>query len=155
MYYISYGASFISSTASFRLPWGLQMIPAIVLLACVPFMPRSPRWLAKKDRWEEALTTLASVRSGGDTMNAEVLAEMQEIRERCQYVLCSTLVDLTKISSNVTLDSRNNITPQVGWNSLQDGILSVFMWAYLRMFGLSTLVCLMPTTPPFHDHCHV
>jgi hypothetical protein len=60
------------------------MIPAIVLLASVPFMPRSPRWLAKKDRWEEALTTLAAIRSGGDTMNAEVLAEMQEIRERVQ-----------------------------------------------------------------------
>lgn len=84
MYYISYGASFISSTAAFRLPWGLQMIPALVLLACIPFMPRSPRWLAKNDRWEEALATLASVRSGGDTMNAEVLAELQEIRERCQ-----------------------------------------------------------------------
>jgi hypothetical protein len=84
MYYISYGTSFIQSTAAFRVPWGLQMIPAIVLLASIPFMPRSPRWLAKQDRWEEALATIASVRSGGDTTNAEVLAEMQEIRERIQ-----------------------------------------------------------------------
>ncbi|KAK2590457.1 hypothetical protein QQS21_011858 [Conoideocrella luteorostrata] len=87
MYYISYGTSFISSTASFRLPWGLQMIPAMFLLACVPFMPRSPRWLAKQDRWEESITVLASLRARGDETNAEVLAEMQEIRERVQLEL--------------------------------------------------------------------
>jgi hypothetical protein len=86
MYFVSYGTSHIDSNASFRLPWGLQMIPALGLLCCLPFMPRSPRWLASKDRWEEALSTLAILRSGGDTDNAEVLAEMQEVRERVQYV---------------------------------------------------------------------
>lgn len=85
MYYISYGTSFINSTASFRIPWGVQMVPAIVLLCCLPFMPRSPRWLASKDRWDEALATLAALRAHGDETNAEVIAEMQEIRERVQY----------------------------------------------------------------------
>lgn len=84
MYFISYGSSFIDSNASFRLPWGLQMVPAVVLLCCLPFMPRSPRWLASQDRWEDALHTLAILRSNGDTMNAEVLVEIQEIRERVQ-----------------------------------------------------------------------
>ncbi len=86
MFYISYGTSFISSTASFRLPWALQMVPAAVLLCCLPFMPRSPRWLASKGRWEEALDTLAMLRSRGNEMDAEVVAEMQEIRERIQCV---------------------------------------------------------------------
>lgn len=31
MYYISYGCSFIKGTAAFRVPWGLQMLPAIGL----------------------------------------------------------------------------------------------------------------------------
>jgi len=84
MYYVSYGTSFIQSNASFRVPWGLQMIPAVVLLICVPFMPRSPRWLASKDRWDEALNVLASLRANGDTTNAEVITEIQEIRERVQ-----------------------------------------------------------------------
>lgn len=60
------------------------MVPAVVLLCCLPFMPRSPRWLASQDRWEDALHTLAILRSNGDTMNAEVLVEIQEIRERVQ-----------------------------------------------------------------------
>ena len=31
MFYISYGCSFIKGTAAFRLPWGLQAIPGILL----------------------------------------------------------------------------------------------------------------------------
>lgn len=84
MYFVSYGASYIKSNASFRLPWGLQMIPAIILFCCLPFMPRSPRWLASQDRWEEAASTLAIIRSGGDVENPEVIAETQEIRDRVQ-----------------------------------------------------------------------
>lgn len=84
MYFISYGTSYVSSNASFRLPWGLQMIPALVLMACLPFMPRSPRWLASKDRWEEAIRNLALLRSKGDRENPVLIAELQEIRERVQ-----------------------------------------------------------------------
>lgn len=86
MYFVSYGTSFLDSNASFRIPWGLQMIPAFILLGFLPFMPRSPRWLASQDRWEEALSTLAMIRSKGDIQNVEVLAEIQLIRERVQYV---------------------------------------------------------------------
>lgn len=59
MFYISYGCSFIDGVAAFRLPWGLQMLPAIFLFGAMMFLPESPRWLAKKDRWEEAVNVLA------------------------------------------------------------------------------------------------
>lgn len=59
LYYISYGSSFIGqdkavgwSTAVFRIPWGLQMVPAILLFIAMIFLPESPRWLARKDRWD-------------------------------------------------------------------------------------------------------
>ncbi|KAJ5212412.1 uncharacterized protein N7498_004058 [Penicillium cinerascens] len=32
MYFISYGASFMGNNGVFRLPWGIQMIPAIILM---------------------------------------------------------------------------------------------------------------------------
>lgn len=43
MFYISYGTSFINGVAAFRLPWGLQMLPAIFLffMVCNP-MTDSP-----------------------------------------------------------------------------------------------------------------
>ncbi|KAJ5089298.1 hypothetical protein N7532_007982 [Penicillium argentinense] len=53
MFYISYGCSFLTGTAAFRTPWALQMIPAIFLFGGIFWMPESPRWLAKKDRWDE------------------------------------------------------------------------------------------------------
>lgn len=86
MYFVSYGASFInSSTATFRVPWGLQMVPAWVLMVATRFMPRSPRWLAAKDRWEEATETLARLHAHGDTMSPLIIAELQEIKEKIQY----------------------------------------------------------------------
>jgi len=58
MFYISYGSSYIDGTAAFRLPWGLQMLPAIFLFAAMLLLPESPRWLAKQDRWEDAVNVL-------------------------------------------------------------------------------------------------
>ncbi|KZF26921.1 general substrate transporter [Xylona heveae TC161] len=85
MFYISYGCSHIKSTASFRIPWGLQMIPAMLLIVGMLFLPESPRWLARNDRWEEAESVLALVHSKGDRSSAFVQREMQDIREMCEF----------------------------------------------------------------------
>ena len=60
------------------------MIPAFVLLIATRFMPRSPRWLASKDRWEEATEVLARLHAHGDQLNPLVLAEIEEIKEKIQ-----------------------------------------------------------------------
>jgi len=49
------------------------------------FFPRSPRWLASKDRWEEALTTLAHLHAGGDMNHPKVLAEYKEIEDALRF----------------------------------------------------------------------
>lgn len=90
MYFISYGATFLNNTGVFRLPWGLQMIPAIVLLFCLPMMPRSPRWLATHDRWEEATDVLARLHAKGETLDPIVVAQIQEIREKIELVYHNT-----------------------------------------------------------------
>ena len=46
MFYISYGCSFLNGTAAFRVPWGLQMIPAIILGCSLFFTPESPRYVS-------------------------------------------------------------------------------------------------------------
>lgn len=43
MFYISYGSSYIDGPAAFRVPWGLQMIPAVILFFGLFFLPESPR----------------------------------------------------------------------------------------------------------------
>lgn len=79
MYFASYGCGFIAGPASFRTAWGLQFIPAVLLMIGLPFLPRSPRWLAKVGREEEAIQTLADIQAGGNKDDALVIAEWQEI----------------------------------------------------------------------------
>lgn len=80
MYFIGYGCSFIPGpTASFRTAWGIQWVPCVILLAGLPFLPRSPRWLAKVGRTEEAVKILANIQAGGDQTDPKVVAEWEEI----------------------------------------------------------------------------
>lgn len=84
MYYITYGTSFTGTTATFRIPWAVQIVAPLTLLIALFFIPRSPRWLASKDRLEEAIDVLARVHGHGDANAPVVQAEIAEIREAMQ-----------------------------------------------------------------------
>ena len=82
MYFVGYGCSFIGtphSTASFRTAWGIQFVPAFLLLVLGPLLPRSPRWLAKVGRDELAIEILAKIQANGDRNDPLVIAEWEEI----------------------------------------------------------------------------
>ena len=57
------------------------MIPAILLLIGMMFLPESPRWLASKDRWEETRAVLTLTHGHGDPDSPFVAREFDEIRE--------------------------------------------------------------------------
>lgn len=106
-YFIQYGASFYGGgpndpdqpSAAFRIPWGVQALPAALLIGGLFFFPESPRWLADQDRWEEALRVLADVHGGGDLNHPKVLAEYQEIEEVIRFEreeAISSYAELTK-----------------------------------------------------------
>lgn len=79
MYFIGYGCSFIPGPASFRTAWGIQFVPCALLLIGLPFIPESPRWLAKVDRTDEAIHILANIQAKGDVNDPLVVAEWEEI----------------------------------------------------------------------------
>jgi hypothetical protein len=72
-------------TAAFRIPWGIQAVPALILLVGLFFFPYSPRWLASQDRWEEAIRVLANLHGNGDTTHPKVLAQYQEIEDALRF----------------------------------------------------------------------
>jgi MFS family permease len=80
MYFIGYGCASIEGTASFRTAWGTQFIPCFFLILGLPFLPRSPRWLAKVGRDKEAIETLANIQAGGNVNDPLVIAEWEEIQ---------------------------------------------------------------------------
>jgi hypothetical protein len=61
------------------------MVPGIILFVGMFFFPYSPRWLAGKDRWEEAHTVLAHLHGGGDYNHPKVLAEYKQIEDALQF----------------------------------------------------------------------
>lgn len=87
MFFVGYGCNYIgdgSGTASFRTAWSIQFVPAVLLMMGIPFLPRSPRWLAKVGRDTEAIETLARIQAGGNIEDPLVVAEWEEIQQVLQ-----------------------------------------------------------------------
>jgi len=84
MFYVSYGCSFIKGTAAFRVAWAIQMIPGILLFLGMMLLPESPRWLARKERWDDCLRILILVHGKGDPNSPWVAKEYEEIKEYCE-----------------------------------------------------------------------
>lgn len=83
-FYITYATRNIQSMWSWRLPFLIQIIPAIILIVGVPFLPFSPRWLSFKGRDDESLVTLAKIRQL-PTTDERVQQEWFEIRSEVAY----------------------------------------------------------------------
>lgn len=146
MFYIGYGCSFIPGTASFRILWGLQMIPGVGLFVLMPLLPESPRWLASKDRWDECLDILANVHAKGDQQDPEVLAEMVEIRQ---------IVDIERDSASTywaLFNKKNWRRSMVGimtqvWQQLAGGNVMMYYVVYVfQMAGLTGSVNLIASS---------
>ena len=61
-YWVTYGTKDMAGDASFRLPFGLQMVPATLLGAGIHLFPYSPRWLVMADRHDDSLQSLSKLR---------------------------------------------------------------------------------------------
>ncbi|KIM38459.1 hypothetical protein M413DRAFT_242004 [Hebeloma cylindrosporum] len=84
-YFIQFGCSYIDGVASFRIPWGLQMIPAIVLSLGMTVFPESPRFLFDHGYEDEALQVLADLHGRGDIKNELVVLEYEEIKQQVYF----------------------------------------------------------------------
>jgi len=77
-YFINY--IFANSQGSWRLMFGIGLIPAILLGLGMLFLPESPRWLAKQKRSADAKRTLQYLRR-----NQNVTTELSEIEKSLTF----------------------------------------------------------------------
>ncbi|KAI0784525.1 general substrate transporter [Abortiporus biennis] len=88
-FWIDYGTNYIGGTgitqneAAWRVPLALQLVPAIVLMVGILFMPFSPRWLVNQGRDQEALAVLSSAR--GEPEDSD-LVQIEFLEIRAQYL---------------------------------------------------------------------
>lgn len=137
MFYISFGCSNIDGTAAFRIPWGLQMIPAILLFIGLLFLPESPRWLARKDRWEESEDVIAKMHGGGDRADPYVAQEMSDIRAMVEFErnnADATFLELFK--PNMLMRTHIGLFTQV-WSQLTG--MNVMMYYIVSLLPSITL----------------
>jgi MFS family permease len=184
-YFIQYGASWVGGgpnnpnqpTSAFRIPWGVQIVPAVILFFGMFFLPKSPRWLASKDRWEEAIQVMAHLHGGGDINHPKVLAEYQEIEEALRFKREESIGSYKQLVEprmlkRVLLGMSIQMWSQLcGMNVMMyyivcKDILTYFMFAFKvlikfryhgrRQYCLSSPHCFSSIHPECHPHpsCH-
>ncbi|ODQ75338.1 hypothetical protein LIPSTDRAFT_789 [Lipomyces starkeyi NRRL Y-11557] len=70
------------SQVQFRVPIGLQMLPAAILTIAVPFMPNSPRWLVERGRYDEAWEVTRKLSNPKEMEEHELRAEFDAIKDQ-------------------------------------------------------------------------
>lgn len=141
MFYISYGCSYINGPAAFRIPWALQMIPAIILFFGMMFLPESPRWLASKDRWEEVRAVLILTHGHGDPDSPFVLREYDEIKEWLEIERASKSVSYYDLFTPKYINRTHiGLFTQI-WSQLTG--MNVMVWKHKDILFLEqSLTCL-------------
>lgn len=70
--------------AVWRIPLGIQVVPAGILALLILLFPESPRWLLDHGKTDKALETLAKLHSRGDTNDRWVQLEFQQMTFQIQ-----------------------------------------------------------------------
>ena len=109
------------------------MVPAVLLHLGMFILPESPRWLARKDRWEDCHHVLSVVHGKGDPNHPFVSMELQDIREMCEFerkFKNVTYLDLfaPKMINRTLIALFTQIWSQLtGMNVMSEFIRSIFL----------------------------
>ena len=77
----NFGTSSMTTSWQWRLPYVIQVVPAVALLIAIQFVPETPRFLLSKGRGDEALKFLADYHGNGDENDPLVQYEFIEMKE--------------------------------------------------------------------------
>lgn len=113
------------NSAEWRVPLGIQIVPAILLATFVYMIPESPRWLCDHDQWEKGLTTLAQLHAHGDIHDPYVIAEYNLIE--------------AQIRQEHTQKRKTYFDLFKGWPNIRRTILVMAAQASAQMTGVSAI----------------
>ncbi|KAF5262430.1 hypothetical protein FOXYS1_6853 [Fusarium oxysporum] len=80
-YWVDYGFYFLDGPIRWRFPVAFQCFFAIIVMWGLLYLPDSPRWLAMRDRADEARNVITRLLGEGDEKSAKVEIEIQAINE--------------------------------------------------------------------------
>ncbi|KAH8668909.1 putative sugar transporter [Xylariales sp. PMI_506] len=90
-FWVNYGVALNvpDTDKQWRIPVGVQLVPAGMLLISVPFLPESPRWLVSKDRIDPARKSLQWIR-GLPADHHYISEEIDRIQSHITFEIEST-----------------------------------------------------------------
>ncbi|CAK1365057.1 unnamed protein product [Cercospora beticola] len=99
-YWIDLGFSFLEpSTISWRFPIAFQIILALFIVALIPGLPESPRWLVLKGRDAEALEVLTALNDTTED-DPKVQAEFKAVKDTVFEMAQGSFMDCFKFNRN-------------------------------------------------------
>ncbi|KAJ7181181.1 general substrate transporter [Mycena filopes] len=164
-YWVNYGISIHVKPGPklWRIPFGVQLIPAGIMCIGLLTVKESPRWLASVGRTEEAITNLAYLRKEPPTSEAvihemaEIEAAIQEEREArkglglreaflgkgnfIRFVIAFVIFLLQQWSGQ---NSVNYYAPQIfasiGYTQRRNGLLATGVYGVVKLVATSIFV---------------
>ncbi|CAO3684237.1 unnamed protein product [Umbelopsis vinacea] len=129
-FWINYATDLhLTGTATWRVPLGIQCVPAIILGFGTMFLPYSPRWLLQKSREQEALTVLARLHGNGDRNHPYVIEEYNEI---CEQIALERAVEIHSYSELLQGTVRRRV------------ILGVLIQIFQQLTGINAIMYYAP-----------
>ncbi|KAL2287742.1 hypothetical protein FJTKL_05098 [Diaporthe vaccinii] len=107
-YWITYGTRGIAGEWASRLPFLLQMAPALMVGIGIQFFPYSPRWLAMRHRDEDSLRSLERLRrlpGTDERVQLEWKGILRSARRSSRSSYCTVSMVLTPTLSRLSLNS--------------------------------------------------
>ncbi|SAL98239.1 hypothetical protein [Absidia glauca] len=83
--WISYGTKPIDNGSSWRIPMGVQVIPCLILLILIYFIPESPRYLMYRNHDSDALIVLSKLHGDGSSNHPDVYMEYVAMKQTITY----------------------------------------------------------------------
>jgi sugar porter (SP) family MFS transporter len=130
----------ITNDWSWRLPSLLQICPSLLQVATVFLLPESPRWLASKDRDEEAYAVIVKYHAEDDHDSLLAKAEMAQIKSTIQLEYESSKQTWADLFKTAGMRRRIFITAFIGLFTQMSGntLLSYYSNLLFDMMGYTT-----------------
>jgi MFS family permease len=133
-----YGFSYVESDVAWRTPIGIQLTFAIIVTIIVFGLPESPRWLAKRGRFDEAQEVVCAVYDLQPD-DPYVIEEMENIRQVLALEESEHATKWTSLFKSDHLKTRRRV------------IMAWFVLFFNQLSGINLVVYYLPTVSLYYN----
>ncbi|KIK63663.1 hypothetical protein GYMLUDRAFT_986318 [Collybiopsis luxurians FD-317 M1] len=132
------------STWAWRLPLMLQIIPPIIILSFVWFLPESPRWLVQKGKFEKAREILIEYHSDDGKTNPIIELQLQEFQRSIEAKKSEPFWDYRPLFSSNNRRWRMSclalmvFSEKVNGQLAGNGLITYFLPAMMKNAGVTS-----------------